>query len=188
MPTKNDHGPQEVPVTLDADRFLWERQTDEPILWFERFLMFIFMGVKRSVVGIYRRHRLTKCPDRVLKVSTAPARWLRLAKKWRWRERAEAYDATMYLEILEDAERERRLALSRHRAQAQEWATAGIAWLEAAKQIKDGRLALKAWHMGVEVERKSLVPASLLRIMAMSDEELLEQYASIIKALKEDSD
>lgn len=75
---------------------VWELQPGEPNLWFSRFELFRLAGPRRSLRSIYNGERVAgrvggKAPQSP--VDHAPAAWDNAALKWRWRERAEAWDA-----------------------------------------------------------------------------------------------
>lgn len=91
---------------------VWERQTGsdgkrEPALWFSRFERYLSLGPKRSVLAVYNEWR-----EKARKGATksVPGSWQKNSKKWRWQERAEAFDAHVAEQArAERAERERRL-------------------------------------------------------------------------------
>jgi hypothetical protein len=74
----------------------WERQPGEPMLWFARFERYRLMGAGRSLLALYRWER-SGMNGRGATGSggarTIPNAWRRAAERWRWRERAEAWDA-----------------------------------------------------------------------------------------------
>lgn len=68
---------------------LWQRLPDETAIWFARFDAYRLIGPNRSIDECYRRvsglHRLSgKRPGQA---------WYNAAEKWRWQERADAWDA-----------------------------------------------------------------------------------------------
>ena len=64
----------------------WERQQDEPDLWFLHFTAYVGMGPKRTLRMTYARQRSPKAPLDV------PASWFEAFQTWGWRARAAAYD------------------------------------------------------------------------------------------------
>lgn len=95
---------------------IWERQDNEPTLWFGRFQRFLAMGPERSVLGLYNQWRQEKAHESK-PASSPPSAWTNAAKKWNWRQRASAYDLTQLKQEFADLEarvlerRKRRLEL-----------------------------------------------------------------------------
>lgn len=77
----------------------WDRQPGEPELWYARFEAFRRAGSTRSVLGVYRaelEQSTRSGPGKAGKGPTpndAPGAWKKNATTWRWRERAEVWDA-----------------------------------------------------------------------------------------------
>jgi hypothetical protein len=69
---------------------LWDRQPDEPNRWFSRFERFRAAGPSRSLLGTMNSELSDKGAIPKAKVSGS---WHRASIRWRWRERAEAWDA-----------------------------------------------------------------------------------------------
>lgn len=99
---------------------IWERQDNEPTLWFSRFQRFLALGRERSLLGLYNAVRREKAgkDGKPFKVATStPGAWDEAAKKWNWRKRAEAYDLTQLkqefgdMELMILTERKRRLKI-----------------------------------------------------------------------------
>jgi hypothetical protein len=67
----------------------WERQTGEPNIWFARFESYRLAGPSRSIHGVLRSEKGAKGNKRRQSI---PGAWSRAATRWRWRERAEAWD------------------------------------------------------------------------------------------------
>lgn len=67
---------------------VWEREKGEPNLWYGRFEIFRLLGVGRSIDGAYRAEGGAKGR----KGARATGHWRRAAQRWRWVERAEAWD------------------------------------------------------------------------------------------------
>lgn len=170
-----------VPYDLATDREPWERQPDEPTLWYKRFyLMFCLSGVKRSLLGTYNRFREEH--GRKRSDSYVIASWRYYYHKYRWVERATAYDDYMVRLVQDRIEDERVQMFRRHREQAQAWSGAAMAWLDKAEghRISSGALALRAWLAGIDVETRSLVPPQILKLFEMSDVELLQFYDGLL--------
>lgn len=79
---------------MDTATQPWERQPKEPSQAFDRFQRYLYLGASRSVYHAYvqvRDERQRKRPAAAGR-SGAPKSWRDLAKRWRWQERAEAWD------------------------------------------------------------------------------------------------
>ena len=90
----------------------WERQPDEPAMWFHRFdLYYRVLGPERTLYGANQLWRLAKGTKGAFQ--GAANSWKRKAALWRWKERAEAWDAHQRRKRLDeqqslrDARRER---------------------------------------------------------------------------------
>ncbi len=73
----------------------WERQENEPVLWFQRFQRFLAMGPDRSVLAFYNHWRQEKAKKSKAKFTPAnspPSAWTKAAQRYNWRQRASAYD------------------------------------------------------------------------------------------------
>lgn len=70
----------------------WERQPEEPAMWFHRFdLYYRVLGPERTLSGANQLWRLAK--GRKGLCQAAANSWKRKAALWRWKERAEGWDA-----------------------------------------------------------------------------------------------
>jgi hypothetical protein len=67
----------------------WDRQPDEPNLWYTRFERYRLSGPSRSLLGTLNAEAVEKGKTRQTKV---PGAWNQACRHWRWRERAEAWD------------------------------------------------------------------------------------------------
>ena len=72
----------------------YERQPGEPLLWYRRFEQFRLMEPVRSIVGAFREEM--GGDER----KEAPGRWYEEAKRWRWEERAAAWDEHQTKELV----------------------------------------------------------------------------------------
>jgi hypothetical protein len=83
----------------------WDQLPDEPDMWFDRFDRFRLMGSSRSLNAIYNEER-AKVGDPPL--SSVPPSYREYAQKFRWRERATAYDEALRSEaqLMADSKRE----------------------------------------------------------------------------------
>jgi hypothetical protein len=67
----------------------WDRQAEEPNLWFSRFERYRLAGPGRSLLATVNAEQADKGKK---KHSGNPGAWTRAAACWHWRERAEAWD------------------------------------------------------------------------------------------------
>lgn len=83
---------------------LWERQPEEPALWFERFQDYLTLGPERTMMAVYRRGQ-----QKAGKGSSPslPGAWARMTAAWQWPRRAEAHDAMLARRALIEYEAER---------------------------------------------------------------------------------
>ena len=68
----------------------WEQQPGEPNLWYARFERYRLTGPRRSLLALLNGERQA---NGARKARSVPESWALRAKQWRWRERAEAWDA-----------------------------------------------------------------------------------------------
>lgn len=102
------------------EREAWEQLPDEPYYWFVLFTEYRQMGPKRNLRKFYRQKREEKGMSEIGTHWGAPSNWNHYYHKWRWKERAQAWDEVMREkqddvaeEILTDG-----LALSFHRVES----------------------------------------------------------------------
>jgi hypothetical protein len=67
----------------------WEPQPGEPNRWYARFESFRLAGPNRSLLATVNAERQQRGGR---KSKSIPQAWAKNAQKWRWRERAEAWD------------------------------------------------------------------------------------------------
>jgi hypothetical protein len=82
----------------------WERMSGESNLWYARFEAYRELGSGRSIRKLFLRYK----QERGLHAKAVPGRWYAVARRWQWRERAEAWDQAER-EMLREQERERRV-------------------------------------------------------------------------------
>lgn len=91
----------------------WDQLKDEKSAWFKRFEQYRLMGTKRSFLAVYnqeRREKARKGATEFKPAKSVPSSWRNAAKKYRWEDRAEAWDAQEAIRIrTERAAEERRL-------------------------------------------------------------------------------
>lgn len=90
-----------------GERTPWERLENEPALWFYRFERYRMLGPDRSLLATSNQWRLERS-RRVL--TSSPKSWAKARDRWRWQERAEAWDAYL-LELVGAREQERRVEI-----------------------------------------------------------------------------
>ncbi|MBA4421301.1 MAG: hypothetical protein C0391_09150 [Anaerolinea sp.] len=85
----------------------WDRQPGKPNKWYSIFTEYRMLGPNRTLVDTYRKLR----PDQPLPASNRlhiPGGWKDNAGKWRWKERAEAWDTELYrVSIAQEEARQR---------------------------------------------------------------------------------
>jgi hypothetical protein len=67
----------------------WDRQRGESNLWYARFERYRLAGPSRSLLGTLNSEMIEKG---LLRKTRVPGAWNRAFERWRWRERAEAWD------------------------------------------------------------------------------------------------
>jgi len=74
----------------------WDRQRNgkglEPNLWYSRFVEFLRLGPRRSVLELYNQYIQDRDGEGATRRTSTPSSWGRAAVEWNWRERAEAWD------------------------------------------------------------------------------------------------
>lgn len=103
---------------LSPDLHPWEQQPNEPSLWFRRFLIFLDIPTKRTVIEAWRQCKYKQtvkiqervppedrlAPDEIARqiqtVRSYGPGWWDVKTHWRWIERAEAYDRYLETEKL----------------------------------------------------------------------------------------
>ena len=99
---------------MESQERPWDKQISEPNIWYDRFHRYLMLGAARSVLESYNEE-LRKQAERAYKgkyvpALCAPGGWWPLIRKWRWKERAEAWDAEQRrLFELQTEERRRKL-------------------------------------------------------------------------------
>ena len=174
----------------------WERQRDatgelEPQLWFSRFDRFYRpLGPERSMLAAYNAWRVAESNHEekggIPRSNSVSQGWDRNAKKWHWRERAEAWDEEERQKLLAAEEEARAEMIKRHLNIAK-----GLQGI-GAKKLKElgdaeslssvtpdqARLYLKD---GIAIERTARgLPEHLVGITELSDAELVARYKSLI--------
>lgn len=146
----------------------WDRQPDEPALWFSRFDAYRLLGPKRSVTAAWNAETGVKVQGK-----EAPSNWYQSAKKWRWQERAEAWDA----QELPSRQQQQLAELAETRARHREMSrTVQDLALKAFERLQADDLspleALRYFESGVDLERKAI------------EEPLIAEVARILEEIK----
>ncbi len=178
------------PVISSFEGDPWDRQRDddgelESIMWYTRFrTYFLSQGPDRSLLEAINLWRDEKGRKRTSNVAGA---WRRNTDAWRWRDRASAWDAEQMRKAAERQEEEIRRMFERHVQIGQGMQRAATRRLGA--MIEDGgdwddltpdqmRLLAKD---GVDLERQARgLPAWLVQIATMTEEELVHQWESLV--------
>lgn len=99
----SDHGqrtPTPITPTLDTTPPVvpapWERLEGEPIRWYANFERYRLMGPSRQLIPVMRMEYQARGAGRdgaqKRAPNSLPPHWRRAIERWRWRERAEAWD------------------------------------------------------------------------------------------------
>lgn len=175
----------------------WERQPQEPLLWWGRFQAYLLQGPSRSVLETVNQVRDTRGNKRS---SATPGSWARNSHKWHWQERAKAWDEHNLQEEWDKAEKVRLEMLDRHRRLGGMLQTLGAARAriysrelqkyEAAvstgveidpprgMSLGEARLHISS---GITIERlASGLPEGVMELLNLTDEELRARYQSLL--------
>jgi hypothetical protein len=141
----------------------WNQLPDESDLWFSRFTRFRLMQPVRKIPLVFQQEQAEENRGKQRNLRTdPPGEWYEIAKKWRWRERAAAWDAQSNadLEELIAAERaqiiKRGFALQHKRIQALD-AMATHLLKEFSQKDKLWLPDVKAIGVGKDQERVDLI-------------------------------
>jgi len=78
-------------MTTDLPEGIWQPLPDEPQRWYARFDCFRSLGPERTIAAAYRAHAGPNANDAGRPSKT----WYAMAARWRWEERALAWDVHM---------------------------------------------------------------------------------------------
>lgn len=92
-------------IALNPNRQIWDQQEGEPDDWFQRFNLYLTYGTSRGVQKVYNDQAKNEGKGKPLSLSV----WLGKSGVFRWRERADAWDAYMMKQSVE----ERKAAMGR---------------------------------------------------------------------------
>lgn len=114
-PERNGHVATAAPEEHDADRLPWEQEPSESQKWFSRFERYRLQGPARAVLAAYNAERTEQGTARERKPAQSPAAsWTEASHRFRWRERAEAWDRHQRALARAAQEQERVAMLQRH--------------------------------------------------------------------------
>jgi len=138
----------------------WERQPGEPAIWYRRFQRYLLLFPRRSVAAVYHEEHseLGEASNDVERRQKVPGLWYEIANRWRWEERAQAYDDAQFAEEEKEAQRVRRsgLALQHKRILALQTLVEGLI-KETGEKDRVWLPDVKAIGTGPDAERVDLV-------------------------------
>ena len=76
-------------MTIDLSEGIWQPMPDEPRRWYARFDCFRSLEPERTIAAAYRAYAGPNVND----AGRPSATWFAMAARWRWDERALAWDA-----------------------------------------------------------------------------------------------
>jgi hypothetical protein len=79
----------------------WDRQTDETEEWYDRFMLYLYMGPSRTIAAA---HSFAVRLAKEAKVGQLGS-WQRMARRRQWKQRAAAFDADFCKSLAEQAKR-----------------------------------------------------------------------------------
>ncbi len=162
---------------------VWEQQTGEKALWFDRFTRYLVQGAGRSLRATYSMERAAKGVNKQ-QPSAVPGAWHQVYTTWQWRKRAEAWDEQKRSQ-LHAQEAEERIAMNkRHIREAR--VLRGLMNLQTneLEPIANPAVGLRAWQAGAEAERKARgVPSHIIELAQLSKEELKAKYQGLLAEL-----
>jgi hypothetical protein len=170
----------------------WDPLPDEKPQWFDRFdKYFRPFWPEISVLGAYLRFLEDKQREVAGQVGkkpkSAPHTWMAAADRWRWKERAQAFADTLFMDRRQVEDEERRKMIERHRDIARKMNEAALKRLE--QFIKDPesldatevRLYLVA---AINIERTAYgMPTDMVGLLNLSDDELIRRYQDVVTRL-----
>lgn len=92
----------------------WARQEGESLLWYSRFTAFRLMVPVRSIADVFQQEEGAKKRENPRTKPTGD--WYEQAKKWKWEERAAAWDAQLDTQIEQQIAAEEKRIIRAHYA------------------------------------------------------------------------
>jgi hypothetical protein len=138
-----------------GERKPWDQMEGEPDRWYGRFQLYVELGIARTLnaaaVGAGRQQRGAPL--------VAGSEWSHNARRWRWRERAHAWDVHQR-ELLALSERNTRLALHSRRVERMEdYMDAVCEVLDAANMTAADEQLAREWLPQMRVFLRDLLVA-----------------------------
>jgi hypothetical protein len=145
----------------------WDRLDDEPAPWFARFDRYRLLGPSRTLEETWRGEQ--NGAERSGK--RAPGSWCEQARRWRWRQRAEAWDAVQRAARQAERLAELEEAQARHRLMARLMQEKAIQTIRAIKPEELSRMeALRYLLDGIDLERRSIEEPAILALQLEVDD------------------
>jgi hypothetical protein len=134
----------------------WEQLQDEPARWYARFERFRLAGPARSVLATFNLEQSEKGRR---KRRCVPGAWAEAAKRWRWRERADAWDDDERRKARELHAAKIKEMNERHAQMALGLQTKGVERLRALRPDELGpEHVVRFLAEATKLERQALVP------------------------------
>lgn len=179
-----------VPIQFSPSVPVWDRQPGEPSTWYNRFTNYFRpLGPERSLAESWR---WWKDEEGLMSIGKAlPPTWTAMCKKWRWRERAVAWDDHQRMLNMAEEEKARAEANKRYIGHALKMQTLGMQKVERMLEkfqsdpetadrmaSEDAR---KLVQTGVQIEKEARgIPTWVVQIMSMDNDELTKRYAQLL--------
>ena len=154
----------------------YDRQPDEPNLWYDRFFKFMLLGPERSLIETYRQisnaARAAKGQPPLRLSARIPQSWRQRASQFDWKARAESWDNQQRRLTLKKVERTRSMAMD----QSQDAMQVQIDLMHGELKDPDGQLtegqnsAQRRLSADSVLDRAGVLPES--RDLAEDDQEI----------------
>ena len=95
VPYPSHSADADTDVAVTGPRKEWERLPVEPTLWYDKFTSYLSLPpMSRTMMGAYKAYvrRTDPARARVISFTRTPASWMDNCVRYRWEERAAAYD------------------------------------------------------------------------------------------------
>ena len=147
-------GPEMRPET-QPERNPWDQMEGEPDRWYGRFQLYLELGFTRTVTTAAAAAGRQACGEPFERGGN----WSYISRRWRWRERAHAWDVHQR-ELLALSERNTRLALHSRRVERMEdYLDAVCEVLDAANMTAAGEQLAREWLPQMRVFLRDLLVA-----------------------------
>ncbi len=176
--------PPDDPMPGDA----WDQWPGEPDYWFDIFdRLYRPQGVTRSFQGTYRLWRAEQGKTPATgRNGASPDTWARAREMWQWQRRAGQWDVAQRAERLRVEEEARAEMLRSHQTVYRSMLAKGFRALQRLDEAELSPSEVRQWIMAATTgERQARgLPAELVAIAGMTDEELLERYSQVTDAMR----